>query len=285
VQSLVGIFATFVCLLVASPTQADQPYTSSQASLKISDGLVWLEVHVSGRAEPLHFVLDTGAGVTVLNSLTAKELDLKPGQKLSVRGTQGKAPARWMKGFAASIASVSLPDQVLALDLSEVSNLCHRRIDGLLGADFLRGHQVQLDFGAKVMRLDTQCEKLGPDTIAIPIEQRNDAWCASVAVNESSPCWLRIDTGFDGAMSWWPGTDKSSAEVKSSTVAISVGGTSHDQANIQMEALTVDAVRTAVLSRPLFARESGLIGLELLSKYRLTFEVDQRRMFVEPAGN
>jgi len=285
VQFLVGIIWTLFCLVIASPTQATTLYASSQTGLKISDGLVWLEVHVSGRSEPLHFVLDTGAGVTVINAEVAKELNLKPGKRLSVRGIQGNAPARWMKGFAATVASVSLPEKVLALDLSNISSHCRQRIDGLLGADFFHGHKVQLDFVDRQLRVDSSCKSLSAEAIQVPIEQRNDAWCAVARVNWNRPCWLRLDTGFDGELHWWPGTGKENPATADSTVALNVGSTTDNLSSLEIGSLTFGGVNTTILPRQLFARESGLIGLQLLSQYRLTFAVDERRVIFEPASD
>lgn len=264
--------------------QAEPLYASSQTGLRISDGLVWLEVHVSGRSEPLHFVLDTGAGVSVIDSKVAEELDLKPGKKLSVRGTQGNAPARWMKDFSATVASVPMPDKILSLDLSGVSSVCQRRIDGLLGADFLRGHKVQIDFANNQLRVDESCKAISTEATQIAIEQRNDAWCVAASVNQKQPCWLRLDTGFDGELNWWPGASKEKTDG-ASTVALNLGSATDNRASMEMGSLILDEVNTTILPRQLFARESGLIGLKLLSQYRVTFEVDERRVFLEPVGN
>jgi len=54
---------------------------------------------------------------------------------------------------------------------------------------------------------------------------------------------------------------------------------------LQFGELNIPNVKTHVLSRPLFAGGSGLSGLDLLKQYRLTFEVDKQRMFLEAGSN
>jgi hypothetical protein len=284
VQFHVGIVAALFCLIAGQPADAEPIHASSQTSLKLSDGLVWLEVHVSGRAEPLHFVLDTGAGVSVINAETARELGLKPGRKLTVQGTQGTTTARWVS-LEAKVAGAALPGKILSLDLKNVSQQCQQRIDGLLGADFLAGRKVQLDFAARILRLDDQCEPLRANAVRLPVVQRNDAWCVAASVNQAQPGWFRIDTGFDGHLSWHPASTGTAKTKTASTIALDVGSASTATTSLQMGGLTLPSVTTAVLRRQLFARESGLLGLGVLSQYRVTFEADRHVFFLEPESN
>jgi predicted aspartyl protease len=284
VQFHVGIVAALFCLIAGQPADAEPIHASGQTGLKFSDGLVWLEVHVSGRAAPLQFVLDTGASVSVINAETARELGLKPGRKLTVQGTQGTTTARWVS-LEAKVAGAALPGKILSLDLKNVSQQCQQRIDGLLGADFLAGRKVQLDFAAKTLRLDDQCEPLRTNAVRLPVVQRNDAWCVAASVNQVQTGWFRIDTGFDGHLSWHPASTGTAKTKTASTIALDVGSASTATTSLQMGGLTLPSVTTAVLPRQLFARESGLLGLGVLSRYRVTFEADRHVFFLEPESN
>jgi hypothetical protein len=284
VQFRIGIVAVLFCLIAGQPADAEPNHASGQTGLKFSDGLVWLEVHVSGRPAPLQFVLDTGASVSVINAETARELGLKPGRKLTVQGTQGTTTARWVS-LKAKVAGAALPGKLLSLDLKNVSQQCQQRIDGLLGADFLAGRKVQLDFAAKTLRLDDQCEPLQAGAVRLPVAQRNDAWCVAASVNQGQPGWFRIDTGFDGHLSWCPASTGTPKTKTASTIALHVGSDSTATTTLQMGELTLPSVTTAVLPRQLFARESGLLGLGVLSRYRVTFEADRHVFFLEPASN
>jgi predicted aspartyl protease len=286
VQFRIGIVAALFCLIAGAPAQAAEPINASgQTSLKLSDGLVWLEVHVSGRAEPLHFVLDTGAGVSVINAETARELGLKPGRTLTVQGTQGTAPARWVSGLEAQVAGASLPGKLLSLDLKNVSQQCHQRIDGLLGADFLAGRKVQLDFAAGVLRVDASYQALPADAVTLPMEKRNDAWCVAAQVNQGQRGWYRIDTGFDGHLSWCPTSPSGHAKPTASTVALNVGSAGNVTTELRIGSMNLPAVATTVLERPLFARESGLLGLGVLRRYCVTFEADRKVVHLESTGD
>jgi hypothetical protein len=285
VQFRIGIVAALFCLIAGAPAQAEQLKTSGQTSLKLSDGLVWLEVHVSGRTEPLHFVLDTGAGVSVINAETARELGLKTGRTLTVQGTQGTTTARWVSGFDAQVAGAALPGILLSLDLKNVSQQCQRRIDGLLGADFLQGRKVQLDFAAGVLRVDASCQALPADAVTLPIEKRNDAWCVAAQVNQGQRGWYRIDTGFDGHLSWCPASPSERAKQSASTVALNVGSDASATTELRIGSMNLPAVTTTVLKRPLFARESGLLGLGVLSRYCVTFEADRKVVHLESIGD
>ena len=54
-------------------------------------GLIWLKVDVSGKSEPLNFLLDSGAGISAIDTQTARSLGVHLGNRQIVRGEDGKA--------------------------------------------------------------------------------------------------------------------------------------------------------------------------------------------------
>jgi hypothetical protein len=121
--------------------------------------------------------------------------------------------------------------------------------------------------------------------VRLPVVQRSGAWCVAASVNQAQPGWFRIDTGFDGHLSWCPASTGAAKSKTVSTIALDVGSASSGTTSLQMGGLTLPSVTTTVLSRQLFAREAGLLGLGVLSRYRVTFEADREVFFLEPENN
>ena len=71
--------------------------------------------------------------------------------------------------------------QLLAIDLSNASRVCGRKIDGLLGADFLQGRVVQIDYKAQKIRLFACGENPAGNAVCLPLKRLNDSFCIPVS--------------------------------------------------------------------------------------------------------
>jgi len=277
------VLLPLISLHVCGAIGAQSPSDAGQTSLSLQDGLAWVEIQTPLRKEPLHFVVDTGAGVTVLDRRVADELNLRKGRRVIVTGTQGNTTARMVAGFHGELVGARLPSTLLALDLGNISRWCERRIDGLLGADFLNGRTVQLDFKAGALRIGSACHSPSSRAAKLVLKKRNDAWCTVAEINSSPSNWLRIDTGFDGKLGWCPTAVNQRRDARGTTVALKTSSSSEVVSRLSFPRLTLPQVDTTLLSRPPFNRESGLIGLGLLSQFRLTFNVDEGHLYLEAA--
>jgi len=285
VRARVSLFLFSVVVAWAVPARAEDRSQVGAAHLKIADDLAWVEVSVEGSAEPLHFVLDTGASISVLDRAVAREMSVKLGRRIKVLGTQGSTAGHTTSGFRGSLAGSSFPEKLLVLDLSRISRMCHRRIDGLLGADFFEGHRVQLDFAEGMLRIGDACNAVDDSATTLKLARRNDAWCISGVVDAGRTQWFRIDTGYDGALAWWPGKARGSIASDTSSVAATIDLPERGSSTVRLDRLTLDDVPTSLLDRRPFTGEAGLVGLSLLSQFRMTMEVDRRLLILEPGSN
>src|ERR1035438_4579634 len=141
-----------LCILVLlgfaaiSGTQAASPAPVNSVPFEYSEGLLWVQIAVSQSARPLNFLFDTGAEVSVINANTAKALGLAAGNKIHVQGVEATTTGHWPVKLAARAADMELPAKYLSLDLSRLARSCERPLDGLLGADFIQGKVVEIDF-------------------------------------------------------------------------------------------------------------------------------------------
>lgn len=243
---------------------------------QFNDGMIWLKVTVAGRAEPLNFLLDSGAGSSALDLSAARRLGVKLGARQSVQGVHSRSVAYRVKGFSAQTNGIAVPSSMLAVDLSGPSASCHQRIDGLLGADFLRGRIVQIDFAARTLRLLQRGELKSAGCEILPLAIRNDALCARISVNGNSPEWLRLDTGCNSSLEWVVFGEKAK-KFGLTTIGVSSGSVREAHTEVQLGTKRIAAVKTGIHTSQMFAGESGLIGNGLLSRFIVTIDTPKRR--------
>src|SRR4030088_3362470 len=198
-----------VLLAALLPPVSAQSKVLREIPFQFHDGLIWLKVGVTGRSEPLNFLLDSGAGVSAVDLQTACCLRLKLGERQKVQGVSGQGFGYRVRDLQAVSGGIGLPSSVLAIGLGSVSRGCQQRIDGILGADFLRDRVVQIDFTAGRVRLLENCDVNLANCEVLPIRMCNDAFCVPVRVAGNPAQWMRLDTGCDTALEWVvSGTEK-----------------------------------------------------------------------------
>lgn len=240
------------------------------------DGMIWLKIIVDGKSEPLNFLLDSGAGASVLDLRTARRLGMPLGQQQTVQGVHHRTVAYRVEGFVARAAGVTVPSALLALDLSGPSARCHQRIDGLLGADFFRRRIVQIDFARQVVRLLEPGEVDTAGCEILPLVARNDAFCTRISVDGEAPDWLRVDTGCNSALEWVV-SGRKAAQRRGTTMGVNHGDAREAQTDVQLGTKYIPAVKTGLHTRQIFAGEAGLIGNGLLSRFTITLDPAGRR--------
>lgn len=268
--------AAILALLVAVSAHAETP---SEIRFQYQDGLIWLKAEVPTKTASLNFLLDSGAGVSVIDLDRARALGLTIGDPDSVLGVSGRTVAYRVKDFQAHSGPVVLPKSVLAINLQAISQRCHQPIDGILGMDFFRGRIVQIDFAARRVRIVKRENLSLANGESLPIKICNDAFCVPIRVAENSAQWIRLDTGCDADLEWVAGHSR-----KRLTEGTSLG-LSHFSRNRVETTVQIGKQRfvvvAAVHDEPMFSGEGGLLGNGLLSKFRLTIDEPRGRVIFE----
>ena len=102
------------------------PSSAAEFSFQHREGLLWVKVTIPQAEQPLNFLLDTGAGVSVINLATAKRIGLKLGHEVMVHGVQTMLTGYWQERMSAKAGDVRLPRNYLAVDLEKLSSSCER---------------------------------------------------------------------------------------------------------------------------------------------------------------
>jgi predicted aspartyl protease len=138
-----------------------------------SSGFLSGEVHLEGIERPLNFIIDTGASVSVVSEVLAREEDLHNYLEPTRLRIYGAA------GIADDVKSLLLPKVMLGtftrerisaavLDLEPVNETAGFTQNGILGGNYLRHFRVSFDFQRGLIRLEPLNKKAKGGEIARP---------------------------------------------------------------------------------------------------------------------
>jgi hypothetical protein len=271
---------------VAFHVSARATPSATEVPFEYRDGLIWVQVQMRESPRPLNFLLDSGAGVSVINLPTLQRIGRLRGRRISVRGVSSTTTGYWPQRLTAIEGTLPLAKDFLAVDLSDLSRACKRTVDGLVGSDFFRSHVVQIDFAAKRIRLlgSTETPAPSPNRVELPLETQGAALCVPIRINNGGVQWVRLDTGCASDLHWVtravsPEACKPQVSVALTTLIVPVTRTT-----VQLGGVKFEGVPVGVHERAIFPGEAGLLGNGLLSRFRsITVDVRAARLSLEKA--
>ncbi|HUE41350.1 MAG TPA: retropepsin-like aspartic protease [Chthoniobacterales bacterium] len=185
-------------------TAATLSLNSSKIGFRLAGGaqpLILLPVQVNDRG-PFDFILDTGAGTSLLSTEVAKELDIKVIGLKEGQSAGGEVSVSLAKVDSLTVAETKLEDvDVGIVDLGHIAKTIGARIDGDLGYNFLKHFRVTIDYLDSLLRLE---DPKGLDSFArgtmteTPIRLANPAKpliLVEIHANGRGPFQFAIDTG------------------------------------------------------------------------------------------
>jgi hypothetical protein len=241
--------------------------------------MIWVKVDVAVHGTPLNFLLDSGAGTSVVDLATARRLGVKLGRAKNILGVSGSAIAYQVEGFVSSLGSVPAPRSLLALDLSAVSRGLHQRIDGLLGADFFRGRIVQIDYAAGKIRLLDRSELTTTNAQVLTLTRRNDALGLPASIADQRAEWMRLDTGCSSSVEWVLNKSKP-VTLRRPSIAASKASRKFIEADVTLGTHRFNDVKVGIHPKALFPGENGLLGNGLLSHFVVTIDADRSQLLL-----
>src|SRR3989442_15689553 len=139
---------------------------SSKVKFRLAGGaqpLILLPVRVNGDG-PFEFILDTGAGTSLLSSDLAKKLKIKIISTKEGQSAGGKISVSLAKVDSLALGHVKLDDvDVGIVDLSNIAKTIGTKIDGDVGYNFLKHFRIAIDYHDCEIRFDEpkRIERLG----------------------------------------------------------------------------------------------------------------------------
>jgi hypothetical protein len=255
--------------------------TVKEFPFEFRDGLIWIQVQFLESSAPQNFLLDSGAGLSVINLRAMRRMGSLRGRRMAVHGVGTTTTGYWPQHLSPRDGSLPVATSFLAVDLSELGRACGRTVDGLVGADFFDNHVAQIDFRARKIRLLPSSDGL-TDGATLPLEIHGRALRVPIRVNDGPPQWVRLDTGCAAALHWVttrvrPEDCKPSLSVALTTVAVNMTDTC-----VELAGLRFDGVPAGIHKQYIFEGEAGLLGNELLSRFSsVIIDAKAKRVILE----
>ena len=258
--------------------------------------LILLPVFVDGRG-PYSFVLDTGAGSTVVSNELADALALPRGEKQDGRGAAGK-----MTLVKSQVPSLTVGDETIesfpvsVTDLSFLGRAMGVQVDGALGQTFLRHFAMTLDYATNALTLR---RPVGGTERALDEREIAFQWANAedllvvvpVFVNKKGPYDFALDTGASSTVI----SLELAAECGLATEKISqltAGGGNGIVSRVQLGSLSVGAARQenlaaaasdflTQLNAELGSELQGIVGYDFMRHYRVTLDYPRGTLTLE----
>jgi hypothetical protein len=277
-------WAASLFAVVVFQVSAEATPPGTEFPFEFRDGLIWVQVQLRGSPKPLNFLLDSGAGVSVINLPTLVQIQNLKGRRITVHGVGTTTTGYWPQHLSTEGTGLPLTGCFLAVDLTDLGRACHRTVDGLVGADFFRNHVVQIDFAANRIRLSPSIEP-GANRIELPLDAQRGALCVPIRINNGDLQWVRLDTGCASDLHWVSGAVPPEACKPQVSVALTTLTIPMTRAAVQIGGAKFDDVPAGLHERTIFPGEAGLLGNGLLSRFRsVTVDVHSARVFLESSG-
>lgn len=115
-------------------------------------GLIFVAVEING--QPMSMVFDTGAEATVINSSRLGKLGLTPFGTFATGAGGGDVVLSYVQGVTTKLGGATTSDQIVAAVLLDpLEAPLQRKLDGILGYDFISRFVVEIDYKNQRMTL------------------------------------------------------------------------------------------------------------------------------------
>ena len=272
-------------------TAATLSPSNSKTKFRLAGGaqpLILLPVHVNDQG-PFEFILDTGAGTSLLSSELAKRLAVKIIGSKEGQSAGGKVAVSLAKVGSVAVGETKLGEvDVGIVDLAHIGRTVGAKIDGDLGYNFLKHFRVTINYRDCELRLD---DPKRVDTVArgaqteIPIRLANPAKpliLVDVHANGRGPFQFAIDTGTSTTAI----TSELAKQLDISTSPVGAGTTGGAAVDFhagllqsfQLGGAKIDNMAVVVadfftmLSAAVGAKLDGIVGYNFLRNYKVVID-------------
>ncbi len=273
---------------------------STKVKFRLAGGaqpLILLPTRVNG-AGPFDFILDTGAGTSLLSAALAQQLKIKILGTKEGQSAGGKISVSLAKVDSFALGQAKIEDvEVGIVDLGHISKTIGTKIDGDVGYNFLKHFRVTIDYQTGNVRFDDpkRIESFGKSAkTEVPLRLASPAKplvLVDVSVNGRGPFQFAIDTGtsttaiapevaqqlgIEGSPIGPLTTGGSQVNVTAGNLkSFQVGGARID------DLVVVVADFFAMLSQAVGTKLDGIVGYNFLRNFRVVIDYPSEKFRLE----
>jgi len=115
-------------------------------------GVAFIPAKVNG-GPPMQFLLDTGGGGTHINRELAKQLGLEMARGVASASGNAQLDVGVIRSATTQVGDVQYTGQLIASPLAHLEPIFGRKLDGILGSEWMKNYVVEMDYIARRMRL------------------------------------------------------------------------------------------------------------------------------------
>ena len=277
-------------------TPQSLPTKSATVRFRLAGGaqpLILVPVEVNGQG-PFEFILDTGAGTSLIATELADKLKVKLLGSKQGQSAGGAVSVSLAKLDSVSVGNAQLPDvDVGIVDLKHIGATVGAKIDGDLGYNFLKRFRVSIDYEKCQLRLDDprKLDVFNRGGTEVGLRLANPAKpliLVDVHANRQGPFQFAIDTGTSTTAI----TPELAKRLGVAASPIGQGTTAGAHVAVtagMLDSFMVGGAKTekmsvvvadffAVLSEAVGARLDGIVGYNFLRNYKVVIDYPNERL-------
>jgi predicted aspartyl protease len=259
--------------------------------------LILLLTRVNG-AGPFDFILDTGAGTSLLSTELAQQLNIKVLGTKEGQSAGGKVSVSLAKVESLALGQAKIEEvEVGIVDLGHIGKIIGTKIDGDVGYNFLKHFRVTIDYQTAEIRFDDpkRTENFGkPSKAEIPMRLASPAKplvLVDVYANGRGPFQFAIDTG-TSTTAISPEAAQQLGIASSPIGPLTTGGSQVNVTAGNLKSFQVGGARIddlvvvvadffAMLSQAVGAKLDGIVGYNFLRNFRVVMDYPSEKFRLE----
>ena len=273
---------------------------SAKVKFRLAGGaqpLILLPTRVNG-AGPFDFILDTGAGTSLLSAELAQQLNIKVLGTKEGQSAGGKVSVSLAKVESLALGQAKIEDiEVGIVDLGHIAKTIGTKIDGDVGYNFLKYFRVTIDYQIGEIQFDDprRIENFGRTSkTEIPMRLASPAKplvLVDVYANGGGPFQFAIDTG-TSTTAVAPDVARQLGIEGSPIGPLTTGGsqvsvTAGNLKSFQIGGARIDDLVVVVadffgmLSQAVGAKLDGIVGYNFLRNFRVVMDYPSEKFRLE----
>jgi hypothetical protein len=257
-----------------------------------------IEFPITLNGHPVVAWLDSGVSVSTIDQLSAGALGVASrGAGVPLHGVgPSLTTGRYAPGVNIRIGALTLSNLTLGTtDLSELSKLAERPVSVILGWEIFNELAVDIDFAHHRLAFrDPENFEAPAGAVALPLTRDGNSRLVAVSVEGRAPIQAVFDLGDDGAIDLFPDYAQAANLLAGRRTSQSLyggfGGTAKET-DIRLGRVDFAGVDLTDVPGSIYAqrqrvtystREQGVLGIDLLKRYRLVVDFSHDRLYAAP---
>ncbi len=282
-----------VAAVGAQPVGGRMPFESGR-------GLVLIQGRING-SRPLSFILDTGAGISVIDNSLIESLGLKEVGSTTAIGAGGAARAKSLEGAKLALDPLGEPVELplIGLPIKGLEMQIGAPVDGILGRDLFDKYVITIDYRDRWVGFSKEPPAPGRGKV-VPFKYERGIPVVEATVELSDGrkvvTTLGVDTGSTRGVTLYSGftTENKVLPFPGASIETLSGGVGGMRASVlgRLNAVEFGGFRiarpiaqvnpTAVSGSAESADRGGLLGSEVFRKFRVVVDYPRNRLILEP---